>query len=284
MITTKLRGGLGNQLFQYAIGQSLTRNNQADLRLDISNLESQGERKYALDDFRIQPRAASEKELALFLSRTNKAINKIWPWPKYKIIKEKTFSFAPEIFKLSGNVYLSGYWQSWKYFSGVEKILKKELVLKEKFNTYFQKVEKKINNENSISLHVRRGDYLTAKISNVFPVLPASYYSEAINTIQKKEKAFSIFVFSDDIDWARSNLKFDSPLFFIEGKNNGLRDSDELILMSWCKHNIIANSSFGWWAAWLNSNPEKTVIAPKNWFQDKTINLNDLLPTTWTKI
>jgi hypothetical protein len=132
---------------------------------------------------------------------------------------------------------------------------------------------------------VRRGDFLNLKSANLFHgVLPIHYYRLAIDYIIKKTTNVTFFIFSDDMAWCKTNFNFISSKVFVDGSALGISTHEELILMSYCQHNIIANSSFSWWGAWLNKNANKLVIAPKNWFADKTINTSNLIPESWIKV
>jgi len=287
IIITKLQGGLGNQMFQYAIGWNLAKKNNTDLKFDLSfyNKQQKGflKRNYSLNYFNIKEKIATETEI--------KKLKK-YKWKKGRrhffhnlffannsiYIKEKQFNFNPKILKIKNFVYLDGYWQSEKYFENIKNIIRKEFILKNKFQIKDTKLKKTIKNTKSVSLHIRRTDYLIAK-KNVYYSCPLDYYYKAIEKIAKKYSNLHIFVFSDDIKWTKDNLKTKFPITFIGGN----KDYEDLILMSLCKHNIIANSSFSWWGAWLNSNPNKIVIAPKKWF-NITINTDDLIPNSWIKI
>ena len=144
------------------------------------------------------------------------------------------------------------------------------------------KIISKINKVHSVSIHIRRTDYLSEKMSKVYRVCPISYYENAVNLIKKKYPNAFFFIFSDDISWAKENITFAKNAFFVSGQ--GVKDEEELILMSRCQHNITANSSFSWWAAWLNNNPEKIVIAPKKWYINPENELPGLIPESWVKI
>ncbi|MCK4744844.1 alpha-1,2-fucosyltransferase, partial [Candidatus Parcubacteria bacterium] len=197
------------------------------------------------------------------------------------ITKEQHSHFDSKILKLIGNIYLDGYWQSEKYFKNIENSIRKEFTLKNDLQLKAKKLLRKIKNTESISIHIRRNDYISHKPANQYHgVCHLSYYKKAINVIIKKIDDPHFFVFSDDIDWCKKNLKIKFPTIFVEGN----KDYEDLILMSKCKHNIIANSTFSWWGAWLNNNPNKIVIAPKKWFRKKSINTKDLIPKTWIKI
>jgi len=209
-------------------------------------------------------------------------INKIRPYYKKLIIRERYFHFDPQIIRKYNYAIFDGYWQSEKYFIDIKNIITEELSLKKK---YIDEIEKnlinKIKNNNSVSIHIRRGDYVNDKTTNLHHgTCPLDYYHRAIKIILANNKKSIFFIFSDDIDWVKKNLKLLHPSFFISGN----KDYEDLFLMSLCKHNIIANSSFSWWAAWLNNNPNKTVAAPKKWFNNPHQNTKDLIPKPWIKI
>lgn len=295
MIVVKLIGGLGNQLFQYAAGRALATYHKTELMLDISHLKliSNGaytQRKFELDRFNINAAIVNEEEvLKSFDFTQNKFITrlkKLSPRLFSKMIfNEHHFNFHSEFLRLPEDTYLNGYWQSERYFNSFRDKLMAEITLKEPMSSAALLVDKKIINVNAVSLHVRRGDFVSLKSANHFHgYLEIDYYKLAIEQIKNKVADPNFFIFSDDLDWCKKNLDFIEQKEFVEGKANGISTQEELILMSHCKHNIIANSSFSWWGAWLNQNKSKTVIAPKNWFADKKINTNDLIPTNWIKI
>lgn len=287
MIIIKIKGGLGNQLFQYALGRSVEIKTGKKVKFDLSWYKQFPQRKYRLDKFNtrvdvanffeiIQLRKFEKKDgrryLPFNLISKNRAIH----------IKENDFGFKAELLNIKQDTYLDGNWQSYKYFDAIEEILSKEIALEEKTGEDFNKILKKINNSNSVSLHIRRGDYTTKKVQQVLKLCAPEYYRKAVDLTQTKVINPTFFIFSDDIEWAKKNLKIDFPMIFVS--NGNFKDYEELILISKCKHNIIVNSSFSWWGAWLNNNPNKIVTAPKNWFRDKTMNIKDLTPNSWIKI
>ncbi len=290
MIVTKLHGGLGNQMFQYAIGRCLAEKNNTVLKLDLSfyNNPPNGAtpREYSLDFFKIKKNIASDEEIKNFKKYERKKGRKYFFHNLFFSnssihIKEKTFNFNNDTLKKTDEAYLDGYWQSEKYFKNIEDIIHKEFTLKDELNENLQKITGEIKKTNSISLHIRRGDYANdSKTNSYHGLCPMAYYNQAIKKITDEIKEPVLFIFSDDIDWVKENLKTNFPVAFIKGN----RDYEDLILMSLCKHNIIANSSFSWWGAWLNKNPDKIVVAPKNWFNDLKINSEDLMPNNWFKI
>jgi len=284
MIITKLIGGLGNQMFQYAAGRRAAYVNNAELKLDITGYENQEgmtPRAYMLHIFNIQENFASESEINklkkenIFFNKLNKFI----PVFKNSYIKEKHFYFDQDILNIKDNSYLEGYWASEKYFKDIEDIICKEFTLKDKSDVINQKIISRIKKCDSVSIHIRRGDYVfDEKINKYHGECNLDYYLKAIALIAKKVKSPHFFVISDDIKWAKQNLYLKFPCIYVD-HNIGKKDYEDMRLMSECKHNIIANSSFSWWGAWLNKN--KVVIAPKRWFTDKSINTEDLIPNSW---
>lgn len=283
MIITKLIGGLGNQMFQYAVGRSLAYANNTELKLDISGYNNQKgitPRSYMLNIFNIQSNYANEKEIHKF--RGNNIFLRILKISSY--IKEKQFYFDPKILIVKDNSYLDGYWHSEKYFKEIEQIIRKEFTLKDKPDVTNRKMISYINNCDSVSIHIRRGDYVFDKKTNKFHgICSLGYYLKAVALVAKKVKNPQFFIFSDDPIWTKQNLHLKFPCVYVD-HNVGRKDYEDMRLMSKCKHNIIANSSFSWWGAWLNNNLDKIVVAPKQWFHDKSINTRDLIPESWIRI
>ncbi len=256
LVIIKLHGGLGNQLFQYAMIRATTSQSGKRFKLDTTFYKNSN-RHYRLGNFRVQGDVASMADIA---------IKKFFK----KILGSK-------------EQYLEDYYQSEKYFKETEETIKKEFTLRDPLCKTAEIFANKIGAVNSVALHIRRGDYTTNdKLKDVLRALPLRYYEKAVEMIGVKVESPYFFVFSDDIDWAKENLKTTYPTTFVSHKN--IEDYEELSLMSLCKHNIIANSSFSWWGAWLNKNPNKVVIAPKDWFVDTSRNTKDLIPETWIKI
>ena len=259
MIISKIQGGLGNQMFQYAYGKHLSYKYGTELRLDIRFYDNPGLplRYFLLDKF---PNT---------FPNTN--INVTLTGPIYPIIDDFNYRELPK--PVGSNYYLDGYWQSERFFKESEELIREDFQPS-------KEILDKISNTplidtNTISLHVRRTDYLNS--NDYHPVQTIEYYEKAIEMIGDYDH---IFVFSDDIQWCKDNLKFDNMIFI-----EGFTDIEDLYLMSMCKHNVIANSSFSWWGAWLNNNPNKKVVAPKRWFGEKAnLNQMDLIPKEWIKI
>ena len=199
-------------------------------------------------------------------------------------IVEKQFHFDSETLEAKNNVLLDGYWQSEKYFVDIKEILRREFIVKYQQNSESQKFADFIRSTQSVSVHVRRTDYLENPLTNqIHGTCNQDYYDRAVSYISDRISNPHLFVFSDEPQWARDNLKYDFPTTIVDC-NDASRNYEDLRLMSSCKHNIIANSSFSWWAGWLNLNPNKIVIAPQNWFNDTSRNTKDIIPDQWIKL
>ncbi len=288
MIIIRIGGGLGNQLFQYALGRNLALTKNIPLKLDLSWFETNFDRKYKLKYFNTEENIATKKELKRIkryqkINSRRYFLHNLLFSNESIYIEEKQFHFNPNILDIKNNAYLIGYWQTEKYFKDIKDVIRKEFILKDNLDSFCIEKEKKIKKQNSVSLHIRRGDYIMNKIANKnMGVCSLDYYKKAINILGEKINDPTFFIFSDDMKWVKKNLKIDFPIIFVS--NGELKDYEELILMSKCKHNIIANSSFSWWGAWLNNNPDKIVIAPKKWFNDTKRNSKDIIPDNWIKI
>ena len=188
------------------------------------------------------------------------------------------------IFHVSGNVYLDGYWQSEKYFQDISRIIRNEFTLRQILDKDNLEIAQKIISNNSIGIHIRRGDYVRNPIhKKIYENCDPSYYYQCVKFITSKIQNPYLFIFSDETEWVVENIRFDFPSIIIS--HNGMqKDYVDLYLMSLCHHFVIANSSFSWWAAWLGSHPDKLVFAPKNWFKNSKMNSNDLIPKEWLRI
>jgi hypothetical protein len=289
MIIVRLTGGLGNQMFQYAFGRALAERHETELKLDL-NFYSDPKwnnvpfRTYDLDIFNIREILATEDEIASLARRVrhdlaDRVLNRLLG-TKRSHIREPHFHFSQTTFDAPDNVYLSGYWQSEKYFAGVRDLLRGEFSFREDPSARAVEILREIKSTNSICVHVRRGDFVTNPLSGHYGV---EYYKKGEEIILSKVNDPTFFVFSDDIDWCKANLNFKGPTSFVSDDFGSRKFRDDLRLMSACKHLIVANSSFSWWAAWLNENPE-TVIAPNKWVTDVSFDTSDLIPSGWIRI
>jgi len=280
--------GLGNQMFQYAFAYSVSQRANVLLKIDISVFDSDGLRQYELGNYCVNVEVATEEEVCRLKyqaeSLLKKFIRKLAKEPKQlakSYCRESGFEFDECAFNQSLDVYFDGYWQSEKYFLAYREGLLKQFCLKAPLHTKSKSYQQKIRNEVAISLHVRRGDYVSnARTNSVHGTCSLDYYKQAVGMLESKLTRPHFFVFSDDTLWAKKNLRFIKKATFVDLKMGRL-DHEEMWLMSQCQHHIIANSSFSWWGAWLNDNPTKIVVAPKRWFKDQSINTADLIPDAW---
>jgi|CXWL01.1.fsa_nt_gi hypothetical protein len=293
MIITKLQGGLGNQMFQYAVGRHLAEKNDVGLLLDSTGLDQDilgiTKRKYSLSVFNIQESFATDGEIAWFKKYRFKE-GKFWFWynrtfaNRARYVWEKQFHFEPWILSLKDPVYLDGFWNAEKYFIEIEPIIRDEFTVKVPLTGRNKEIADTIHDTNAISLHVRRADYVTnPQASTWHGACNLEYYTKAVSTIVASVKNPHFFVFSDDMPWAKENIKLDYPITYVD-QNDALTNYEDLRLMSLCKHNIVANSTFSWWGAWLNSNPDKIVIAPQKWFKTPKMDTRDVVPDTWVRL
>lgn len=302
MIIARLSGGLGNQMFQYALGKALSLKRRTELKLDTSSfgkiIPGESIRSFALNGFAISAPIATQEDFKKigvpysqkmsFMSRVHKYLfeiaDKMQIPTKKRIIREKSFTFDSSILTSSDNSYLVGVWQSEKYFTEIKDVIRNEFLVKkwsELGSTFKKQIETK-SVGTPISVHVRRSDYVSnAKAHAKHGVLPIEYYKQAFDLIIKKVSNPTFYIFSDDIEWCRENLSFMRPTIVVSDPE--LSPTEEMILMSLCEHHVIANSSFSWWGAWLNPKKDKTVISPQEWF--KTIaDTSDLIPEGWARI
>jgi len=286
MIIIKLKGGLGNQLFQYAFGRLIALRRGEDLKLDKDILGQRGDtyRAYGLDNFNIRAEIASREEV-LKVKYPYGLISKALRFFKAKFLRIFHIGFEARMLKTKAK-YLDGFFQSYKYLESIRRELLEEITLKEDISLKYGDLLFEFNSLNSVALHIRRGDYVNNPATKkAHFICDLSYYQKAINLIKEKlnEKNLTpkFFVFSDDINWAKENFK--SADFIFVSRPEFL-DPEELILMSKAKHNIISNSSFSFWSAWLNSNPEKIVIAPALWNRKYRRAYKDLIPEDWLRV
>ncbi|MCE5286375.1 MAG: alpha-1,2-fucosyltransferase [Pelosinus sp.] len=295
MIIVKLSGGLGNQMFQYAAAKSLAIRNNTQLKIDITRLLNSPardtKREYELNIYNIDDQLATNIEVDKMVGTKynfryfkRKLIDKIMPFSKGTYIKERSFCFDPRVITLGDNILLDGAWASEKYFSDTEGDIRKIFKLRKKPSPKTVEVWNQIAKVNSVSIHIRRGDYITNPHAKVFHgVCSMEYYQQAMELISDKIKNPHFFIFSDDLPWAKENFGQNSTLTYVE-HNLGIANHEDMLLMSACKHNIIANSTFSWWGAWLNQNSNKIVISPKQWYLANKLDIKDLLPESWIKI
>ncbi len=296
MIISHILGGLGNQMFQYAFGRALAVRHRTDLYVDLSEYDNG--RGYALHNgfelehiFSISAMVATEKDVEKLLGfwRTRylrrMLLNRYGALLRGQCyVLEPHFHFSSSLHELPDNIYLRGYWQTQKYFHAIEHILRTEFSFKVSLTGLNANLAECIDTQNSVSIHIRRGDYVSNKQANkLFGTCTIDYYVLAIQYILERIETPHFYVFSDDIDWVRSNLKIASTCTFVD-HNTGQTSFQDMHLMSLCRHHIIANSSFSWWGAWLNQATDKIVVAPREWFVNNKLDTRDLLPENWVRL
>jgi hypothetical protein len=294
MIIVKLIGGLGNQMFQYAAGRYLAWLHKTELFMDTSYLEKDPagaytKRRLELDVFNIGLKLATKTDVDRFKTGNSNTYSRTLQ-RKLPIlftnlyVAESGTAYHKEFLSYPANTYLDGFWQSEHYFKPIESILVNDFVLKDPLNRENKDWLKQIENTESVSLHVRRGDYVSnAGAQSHHGSCDVDYYKKALEHINEKHQNTEVFVFSDDLEWCKANLKLKETFHFVDANQRQNLHMD-MFLMSHCRHNIIANSSFSWWAAWLNRNPHKIVIAPLKWFNDPSIKTYDLIPKEWIRL
>ena len=279
----KIKCGLGNQMFQYALGKRLALDWQDELKVDLSwfnNIKS-GDipRELEIDSFNVVLKNATETEIAMsmpsFFART---VDRI----QGRINRNHFYRFYAKILKKKKNVYLDGYFQSYKYFEIIRDVLLTEFTLKNGYHQEVNNIKSEIENAGqSAAVHIRRGDFATIRKS-YNGLCDLAYYEKALEIIKNKHPNFKLFIFSDDIEWAKANLKLAGPMVFVS--KPVFNPAEELFMMSLCKHQIIAHSTFSWWAAWLNNNPQKIVVSPSRWLVAEDIKTDSFLPPNWIKV
>jgi hypothetical protein len=200
------------------------------------------------------------------------------------VFKEPHFPYDPNILKCNNHVYLEGYWQTEKYFKDIKEIILRDFTIVEEPDPRNKTMADQIRGSESVSIHVRRGDYVTNPTTNAYHgTCSEDYYKKAIQIIKNRVHKPQFFIFSDDLTWVREHLDIGYPTVFVDF-NGPDKDYEDLRLMSLCQNHIIANSSFSWWGAYLGSDPGKIVIAPKRWFKKTDIITSDLLPESWIQL
>ena len=275
MITVQLNGGLGNQMFQYSAGRAVSLQHNVPLALDITYCKRNQARPYKLCNFKVAGEVVEESPLIIKLKSI---LN------PQSLFKEQSFYYDPSILDCHDDVYLQGYWQSEKYFRGIEKIIREDLTLSEEPDYRNQQMIDKIRNCEAVSLHIRRGDYVSNPETTAYHgICSEEYYRGAVSKLENYVKNPHFFVFSDDPSWVKEILDIRHSTTIVDF-NGSEKDYEDMRLMSLCKHHIIANSSFSWWGAWLSNNPQKIVVAPKQWFNKPDIKTQDLIPGTWFRL
>nr|VFJ74414.1 MAG: Glycosyl transferase family 11 [Candidatus Kentron sp. FW] len=288
MIFTQLIGGLGNQMFQYAAGRALSLRRGVPLAIDRRGFDEYILRNYGLDKFVLQAVDADPRYLPPLnkkkrITRLFKRFGLGTSYPR--VFREKAFEFYPEVLDLPDGTYLKGYWQSERYFLDAQDTIRRDFAFRHPPSPINADYLGQIRQGISVSVHIRRGDYVSDKAASaLIGTCSFEYYQRAARLLEERvESTPRFYVFSDDPDWARTNMKFNGEMHIVR-HNDASTDFEDLRLMSACSHHIIANSTFSWWAAWLNPSPDKIVIAPARWFRSDKLDDKDLIPSKWLRV
>ncbi len=290
IIIIRLQGGLGNQMFQYAAAKSLSIQTDSSLYFDTSLLDLN---KDATDDF--TPR---KFDLNIFKNINNLLIEKINHTSfkigkkvfsnrglfstRIQIYNEPHFHADKNYFNIQPPVVLTGYFNSEYYFKQIKDILLNDFNFPDiNVDDNNFKIKKCIEENDFVAIHIRRGDYLKPKVTSYHGLCSLEYYQQAIEYFKKNNPMINLCFFSDDPQWVKDTFtKKYNNCIIIEG-NTDENSWKDMYLMSLCKHHIIANSTFSWWGAWLSLHKDKMVFAPKKWFNEKSINSENVIPITW---
>ena len=295
MIIVNLIGGLGNQMFQYACGFALGRDTGLNVKVATDmfteyrrhngaqlgrvfraslSVAGLGDMRRLIGRWRVRPRI-----------RKCLGHGALAPLRGRYFIVEQEFGYNERLQELAGQgAYLQGYWQSERYFVKHADALRREFAFRSTPTGRNAELAHEIRNGESVSLHVRRGDYANCPKTRAFHGLcEPDYYLRAIEFLRSQVPGFRLFAFSDDPLWVAATLQSYHPEMVVVNHNVGKQSYYDMLLMSMCRHHIIANSSFSWWGAWLNPDPNKTVIAPRNWFAGDQ-NTADLIPENWIRL
>lgn len=277
--TLRLQGGIGNQLFQYWAAYFLSQVHGRDLYIDTGEYN-------ASFDFTLMKEIAHHLDfINLKPSRLERLLQKRFMWPylqRMRIYRETKLTYDPKFWAKSRDAQIiKGYFQSFRYFLDPDWVIEETLgALSRSASEYNKSVLQE--NCNLVSVHIRRGDYVkNSQTLKYHGVCSDAYYLNAMQLIKRIDADVKFVVFTNDIPYARQ-LFSDEPIYFAHEIFKPSSDREEMYLMSKCKFNIISNSSFSWWSAYLNQSPGKIVIAPDEWYAFP-FDSNDLLPVEWIK-
>lgn len=292
VVITRLIGGLGNQMFQYAAGRAVAERHGVPLLLDVSGFKDYDLRRYELNVFAIFAGIAGEEQLTAIIRPPQQ--QGLWGGLKKRLIgalsqsvlQEASFTYDARIEAARPPLFLDGYWQSEKYFAHLAPAMRREFTLKSGLDQANIEMLRQIKGAGSgaVSLHIRRGDYVNnPHTAQYHGVCSLDYYRAAVQRMSQRVASPHFFVFSDDHAWVQTNLDLPhaTTLVQVNDAEHGMFDME---LMKSCGHHIIANSSFSWWGAWLNPSPDKVVIAPLQWFREPSNDTRDLLPPAWIRL
>jgi len=290
MIITRIDGGLGNQLFQWAYGLYLAERHGTELLMDVSSYASGPQHGYLLNHYGVNAQTAGPEVLHRVPRRYRPDAR--WqlrdlvpagalPGSNLRRHKESPFGFHPRHLAVGDHSYLVGYWQSEQFFPGLRPKLLIELQLNKPLSDRSRRVAEGMLGTQSVAVHVRRGDYVNnSAAAQIYCHLKLDYYRRAVEQWAQRRTGVKVFVFSNDIPWCQQNLQLPWPIQYV-GHNTAATAHEDLELLRQANCCVIANSTFSWWGAWLNERPDKVVYAPPQWFQPQTYDGSAILPREW---
>lgn len=288
MIISRIDGGLGNQMFQYAYGLYLARRADAEYFLDVSSYEKHPQHGYLLDHFQIDAEVLPANLSAKVPRKYRSSASKVsWLQDGFGLRtlrrhKERDFGFQTSHLEAGNNRYLVGYWQSEQFFPGMRDELLKQFAVRRDLTAKSQEIGVRMAEGNSIALHVRRGDYVTSQsAAAIYEHLSVNYYHRCLQTWASEQDRPEVYIFSNDIAWCREQFQLEYPTHFVDHTSVDTAFED-LWMMQQAACLVMANSTFSWWAAWLNQRPEHQVIAPSRWFRPGTMDGSSILCRDWT--
>lgn len=283
MIATRLIGGLGNQMFQYAAARALADRLGVELVLDIRAFTTYKLHAFGLGRFSLRGRLATPDELTrwpLWMSRPCRLAQRLEIVTRW--YSEPSFGYDRAWPSLKDGLILNGYFQSENYFAEIADSLLRDFIPLAPLTTENAEVARLARNSESVAIHVRRGDYVTNPNTLLtHGVCSSDYYEKAVALMHERLARPRFFVFTNDMDWARENLTLGDDAVFVSGNENS--PEVDIHLMAQCRHYIIANSTFSWWGAWLNPGRDKLVVAPERWFANGLV-ADDLVPDDWLRL
>lgn len=274
MIIIRFQGGLGNQMFQYALYKKMQIiHGKEHVRADFACADDK-QSGLLTDLFNLNLIQASKKDISKMADNSDDLFHmirrKFFGRKKTYVSESESAVYREEVLNLD-NVYMEGYWQTEKYFSDIRDLILQDFNFQEeKMSQYQKELLNELKNKNSVGVHVRRGDYLSETNSKLYGnICDEKYYKMAMNYKVFQMPSVRFFIFSNDTSWTKSKFRGNNIVHVEYDKNQEIGNYD-MFLLSQCKHNIIANSSFSWWAAWLNPNGKKTVVSPSKWMNESS--------------
>lgn len=283
MIVARIVGGLGNQMFQYAAAKALAARHGVELRLDIRDFNHYDLHGYGLPKLRVDALAAQSEDLSPYPAWKRRILSRLPTGLSRRYFKERAFGYHPAWQRLGPSAYLDGYFQSERFFGTVADELRSEFVPAVRSRHAENTIVDQFGKQESVALHVRRGDYVTdSRTLAVHGVCGIDYYRRAVQLILERIASPRFHLFSNDIVWALENLGLPDDTLCVDWNSD--EPEWDLHLMSRCRHHVIANSSFSWWGAWLATHENQMVICPEPWFNDPRLSAEDLIPARWTRL